>query len=219
MVSDGDKSAVTGSTVDGDGPERVEPDAVSPEGVEPDAVGPDPVEPDVESPAATGPEAVMPATAEAAPPTAGQPGVAVGARSRRPLVGLGVVALVLAIAVAAVAVMFARERSAHDDTRRALRAEAARAAQLERDLAAVRAERAEFEKKLAAAEAQVLSTDAKAAIANCVKFYATLERAVEDAERNGVTSGGVELVPFVVPENGSPLKVCDAAEKYLAKIG
>jgi hypothetical protein len=141
-------------------------------------------------------------------------------RSRRPLVGLGVVALVLAIAVAVLGVSFVRESSAHDDARRALRVETARAAQFERDLAAVRAERAELEKKLAAAEAQVLSADAKAAIANCVKVYAMLERVMEDAERDGAASGGVELVvPFVVPENGSPGKVCGAAEQYLAKLG
>ncbi|GAA0956969.1 hypothetical protein GCM10009558_075180 [Virgisporangium aurantiacum] len=127
--------------------------------------------------------------------------------------------MVLAIAVAVVGVLFVRERSAHDDARQALRAEAARTAQLERDLAAVRAERAEFEKKLAATEAQLLSADAKAAIANCVKLYATLERAIADADRGGFGSGTVEFAPIVVLENGSPTKVCDAAEKYLAKIG
>jgi hypothetical protein len=129
------------------------------------------------------------------------------------------VALVLAIAVAIVGVLFVRERSAHDDARRALRTEAARAAQLERDLAAVRAERAELEKKLAASEAQVLSAEAKAAISSCVKLYATLERAIEGAERDGVVSGEVQWAPIVIPENGSVAKVCAAAEQYLAKLG
>jgi hypothetical protein len=188
MVSDGDEPVGVESTVDGDRLSRPGSGAEVPDVVAPEAAGPDAEEP------------------------------VSGAPARRPLVGLGVVALVLAIAVAVVGVLFVRERSAHDDDRRALRAEVARAAQFERDLAAARAERAEFEKKVAAAEAQVLSAEAKTAIANCVKAYALVERVMADAQRDGAASGSVQFMVPVTPEGGSAGKVCTAAEQYLGKI-
>jgi short subunit dehydrogenase-like uncharacterized protein len=127
--------------------------------------------------------------------------------------------VVLAVAVAVVGVLFARERAAHEDTRRALRAESARAAQLDRDLTAVRAERADLEKKLTAAEAHVLSPEAKLAIANCVRAYATAERVLEEARSRGASSGSVT---FITPGAGlgtdSVAKLCSAAEPYLAKL-
>jgi uncharacterized protein HemX len=156
--------------------------------------------------------------ADAVPDLADEPGP--GAGPKRALVALGAAALALVIAVAVLGVFLVRERSAHDDTRRALRAEAARAAQLDRDLAEVRAAKAEAEKKLAAAEAQLLSPEAKAAIANCVKVYATLEKVMEEADRNGSASGGVEIiVPVTGPGIGASGNVCVAAEPHLAKIG
>jgi hypothetical protein len=33
------------------------------------------------------------------------------------------------------------------------------------------------------------------------------------------SGGEVQWAPKVIPENGSVAKVCDAAERYLAKIG
>lgn len=174
-------------------------------------MGSDGVEPDsaaspVDGP---GPDAVPAAEAEPGP---------AGARSRRPVVAIAAVSAVLLVASVVLGVLFARERSAHDESDSALRGERARVARVEKDLAAVRAERADLEARLAAAEAQRLGPEAKLAISACVKVYAEIERVMAQA---GATGRGQGSVRFMLPVAGgdAPGAVCGAAEPHLAKLG
>jgi hypothetical protein len=88
------------------------------------------------------------------------------------------VTVVLLLATAIFGTLFVRERSAHDEDRRHLRTQSARAAQraaaVAAELAVVRAQR----DRLARAESMALSPAAAAAIRACVQHYAELERAL-----------------------------------------
>jgi hypothetical protein len=214
MGTDGKEPEARESDVDGARSDDAGPEA----GAEKPAVGPDGDEPAGETPfaepaAADGSDEVD-ATVDAA---AAVPVSAGAAASRRPVMVLAGVSVVLLVASIVLGVLFARERSAHDASDRDLRAETARAARVENDLAAVRTQRADLEAKLAAAEAQKLSPEAKTAITNCVKAYAEMERIMESVQQTGRGGGSFE---FIVPAEGDySNKLCGAAEPHLPKTG
>lgn len=171
----------------------------------PEIVGPETAEQNTEEQNTAGPDV------DAAPVEAPEP-AATG--SRRPPVVLAGVAGLLLVTAGVFAGLFVTERSARDDAVTKLRAEAARAAGSERDLADVRAQRAALEAKLSAAEAAKLSPEAITAIKACVNLYAELEGA---AKSFPPPPGGGSGFYALRSANGEWVHTCADAQPHLPK--
>jgi hypothetical protein len=121
-------------------------------------------------------------------------------RAGRPVSGLAVLSVVLLVATVVLGTLLVRERSAHEDDQRHLRAQAARsmqrAAALGAELAVVRAQREEAEERLAWAVNKGWSPEAVAALRACVRYYAELERTAGGAVPPGASTC-VNAEPYV----------------------